>query len=121
MKNGPSFMLKTRRIEYTMQYYRNLLEQNDAQRKPLTTKEVADVNFVDELRFQMTRLMGVSYLIGVNTALLSFILFQRLRFYISIPLTVIAFLEGRNLAMRNCLDRIYFPLEPLYKEIRHHH
>ena len=69
----------------------------------------------------MTRLMGVSTLIGINTALITFILLRRKLFWISIPLTFIAYLEGRNIAMRNCLDRIYFPLEPLYQEIRYHH
>lgn len=39
-----SFVLKTRRIEYTLEYFKNI-------GKPQTLKERADIIFMDDLRF----------------------------------------------------------------------
>ena len=39
-----SFILKTRRVEYVLEYFRGQIE-------PKSIRELADGNFVDELRF----------------------------------------------------------------------
>jgi hypothetical protein len=44
--------------------------------------------------------------------------FRHLKPYVGIPLTVVTFFLGRNLALRNSMDKIYFPLQPLYEGMR---
>jgi hypothetical protein len=97
-------MLKTRRIEYTLAYFRN-------QGQPKTIKDYADITFVDEMRYQATRLVGISYILGLNAALASYCLvFSRLRWYVSLPLTFAVGFVSRNLVMKYCMDKIYYPI-----------
>jgi hypothetical protein len=50
------------------------------------------MTFMNEIRFQMTRLIGLSYLGGANVALLSYLVYlRRLRWYVCLPLTVATF------------------------------
>ena len=87
----------------------------------MTLKEKADQNFVSELRFLTTRLLGISYLIGINCAAFGYFgVFRHLKLYVGIPLTVIAFALGKNLSMKGSINRLYYPIEPLYEEVRRH-
>ena len=100
----PSFILKTRRIEYVMEFFRGQIE-------PKSIREMADGNFVDELRFQTARIVGISYICGLNAALISYgFLFRKLKLYLGIPLTLCVYYQTRNLTVRNSLDRIYYPI-----------
>lgn len=97
-------MLKTRRIEYTLEFFRNA-------KKPKTVKDLADINFMDDLRYQVTRLVGVSTIIGLNCGLLAYALTRnQLRWYVHLPLCFVIFCESRNHVMKQCMDRIYYPV-----------
>ena len=77
-----SFILKTRRVEYVMEYFRGQIE-------PKSIRELADGNFVDELRFQMTRIISISYICGLNAAMFAYwLLFRKLKVYVGLPLTL---------------------------------
>ena len=67
-------------------------------------------------------MLGVSAIIGLNAASFTyfFILRNRLKFYLSIPLTVITFFQAKNLATKSFIERAYWPIEPIYEEIRQH-
>jgi hypothetical protein len=74
---------------------------------------------VSEVRFWAAKYIAVSWLLGLNVAFLGYHLaFKNLKKYIGVPLTVVAFFVTRNLVMRNCMDKIYYPLEPLYKAMK---
>lgn len=80
-----SFILKTRRVEYVMEYFRGQIE-------PKSIRELADGNFVDEMRFQMTRIISISYICGVNAAMVAyFMAFRKLKVYVGIPLTLVMY------------------------------
>ena len=60
--------------------------------------------------------MSLSWLLGLNIAFFGYHLaFKHLKLFVGIPLTVVSFFVSRNLIMRNCMDKIYFPLNPLYE------
>ena len=100
----PSFILKKRRIEYVMEFFRGQID-------PKSIRELADGNFVDELRFHMARIVGISYVCGLNAALFSYwLLFRKLKVYLGVPLTLCVFYQTRNLIVRNSLDKIYYPI-----------
>ncbi len=109
-------MLKTRRIQYTFEKYR-LIEQELG--PPVTLSEMADRQMVSELRFWATKYIIMAWIGGVNLGFFSYhLVFKHFKMFIGLPLTFIVFFEGRNLIMKNCMDKIYFPLEPLYKRLR---
>ena len=60
-----SFMLKTKRLEYTFEFFRSQLFMQLDDTSKMTLKDRADQNFVSELRFLTTRMIAASYLIGV--------------------------------------------------------
>ena len=64
----------------------------------------------------------ISYLIGINVASLSYYLFLRskVKTYMAVPLTMASFAVSKNLSMVSFIDRIYYPIEPSYREIRKH-
>ena len=102
-------MLKTRRVEYTLEYFKNT-------DKPKTLKERADIVFMNEMRFQMTRLMSISKLVGMNF-LLAFYLCSRMherRMLVALPIMYAFYHVSTNLVMKNCMDSIYYPIRPLY-------
>jgi len=75
--------------------------------------------FVSEMRFQAARIFGLSYLIGLNSALAAyFLLLRPLKLYVKIPLTLVAFSLAKNFAIGHSIDRIYYPLQPIYSELR---
>ena len=60
-----------------------------------------------------------SYLLGLNAAFLGYAgAFHRLKLYLGIPLTILTFTQVRNYTLNNCLGRLYYPVEPLYEEVR---
>ena len=108
-------MLKTRRVEYTLEYFRGRGE-------PKTIRDVADLSFINEMRFQSTRFIWVSNILGINCAVFSYLgAFRHLRWYMSIPLTFTAYFFTRNLVLKRAIDKIYYPIEPIFKSIRHSH
>ncbi len=81
-------------------------------------KDFADIAFMNEIRFQMTRLIGISYLVGINAALISYQCgLKRLKWYVSPILTFAVFFVSRNYVLKNCIDRIYYPLQPVYSDV----
>ena len=112
-------MLKTRRIEYTFEHFRNLFflqSQNDEQ---MSLKEIADQNFVSEIRFVTGHMMQMTYLVGLNAAAFGYLLaFRKLKHYIAIPLTFTTYILARNFSMKHCMNYIYYPLSSVYQEVR---
>ena len=87
-----------------MEYFRGQIE-------PRSIRELADGNFVDELRFQMTRIISISYICGLNAAMISYwLLFRKLKVYVGLPLTLCVYFQVRNMTVKNCIDRIYYPI-----------
>jgi len=108
-------MLKTRRIQYVFERFRLA----GIEREPRTLVEHAETQLVSEVRFWAAKYIAVSWLLGLNVAFLGYHLaFKNLKRYIGVPLTVASFFVTRNLVMRNCMDKIYYPLEPLYKAMK---
>ena len=115
LKDQPSFILKTRRIQYTFEKYRKI----QAAGPPVTLADSADMQLVNELRFWATKYIILAWIGGINLAYLSYhVAFRHLKRFIGLPLTFIVFFEGRNMLMKNCMDKIYYPLEPLYQRLR---
>lgn len=76
---------------------------------------------MSELRFHMTRMYVVSQLVGINAAAFSYFGFWRqFRWYFALPATVITHYLARNFSMNGSISRLYYPLEPLYEEVRRH-
>lgn len=114
-------MLKTKRLEYTFEFYRSQLQVMLANPGKSTLKDRADQNFVSELRFLTTRMIATSYLIGFQTAVFAYFgAFRHLKLYVGIPLTITTFALARNLTMKGSINRLYYPMEPLYNEVRRH-
>lgn len=60
-------------------------------------------------------------MVGLNVTTLAYLLlFRNLKYYVLIPLTISTFYVSRNYAYKAALDRIYFPIYDLYREIREH-
>lgn len=73
---------------------------------------------MNEMRYLMTRLVGVSYLLGINCAIAGYFMgLGRLRWYVSAPTTFVVFFLSRNLVMKNCIDKVYYPVQPLYQQV----
>ena len=41
-----------------------------------------------------------------------------MHWYIALPLSFGAYFLSRNLILRNCMDRIYYSLEPIYLKLK---
>ena len=114
-------MLKTKRLEYTFEFFRSQLFMQLDDTSKMTLKDRADQNFVSELRFLTTRMIAASYLIGVQCAAFAYFgALRHMKLYVGLPLTVVTFAMSRNLAMKSCINRLYYPIEPLYDEVRRH-
>ena len=78
-------------------------------------KEMADNQLVNEIKFWATKYIILSWIGGLNIAFVGYHLgLKHLKKYIGLPLTFLLFFESRNFLMKNCMDKIYFPIEPLY-------
>ena len=74
-------------------------------------QDIAEITFMDDMRYQMTRLVMISHLLGFNLALASYFCgFGKLRWYVSTPLTFATYFLFRNLVMKNLIDKIYYPI-----------
>lgn len=116
------FMLKSKRIEYTLEYFTNLLGKQLKSNMPTSLKDEADQNFANEIRFLSVRMLMISNLVGLNVSSMTYLLLfrNRLKLYVSIPLTIITFFLSRNYVMKSFVEKIYLPMEPIYEEIRRH-
>ncbi len=66
--------------------------------------------------------MVISWLAGLNLGFFAWHAgLKHLKLYYAIPLTFLIFFESRNMVMKNCMDKIYYPLEPLYRKVRKDH
>ena len=66
-------------------------------------------------------MVSISYLVGFQAAVFGYFgAFRHLKLYIGIPLTAVTFALSRNLALKSCINRLYYPVEPLYEEVRKH-
>ena len=69
----------------------------------------------------MTRMYVISKLVGINTAAFAYFgVFRHVKWYFGLPLTVVTFALARNFSMKGSISRLYYPLEPVYDEIRRH-
>lgn len=74
---------------------------------------------VSEVRFWATKYVVLSYLGGLNLAFFAWHFgIKNLKPYIGIPLTLVTFFLSRNFIMKNCMDKVYFPIAPLYAKMR---
>ena len=74
---------------------------------------------MNEMRFVMAHMIGVTYIVGLNAAALSyFLVFRKLKLYVGLPLTFTTYLMARNFSMKHAMDSIYYPIMPLFDEVR---
>jgi hypothetical protein len=120
------FILKSKRIEYVFEKTRKIHERL-ASRNPnylddqnaLSLAERADLELVDEVRFWTAKYMMMSNVLGANIGYFSYrLMATSLHWYVALPLGFGAYYVSRNLIMRNCMDRIYFSLEHVFKRYR---
>lgn len=66
-------------------------------------------------------MVSIAYLVGLNAAAFGyFFAFRHLRLYLSIPFTFVTFHLARNFSMKGSINKLYYPIEPLYEEVRRH-
>ena len=81
--------------------------------------DFAENQLVGDSRFWMTKYLFLSWLGAANIAFFSYnLFFKHLKRYVGLPLTYVTLFLSRNLIMKNCLDKIYFPIAPIYEKIR---
>ena len=86
---------------------------------PATLSDFAEIQLVSEIRFWATKYLVLSWVGGINLAFFAYNLgFKHLKKYVGIPLTFVTFFLSRNMIMKSCLDKIYFPIAPLYEKMR---
>ena len=80
---------------------------------------MAELAYINEIKFWSLKYVILSCLIGINSAFFGYhLLFKNLKVYIGLPLTFITLFETRNIALRNCMDKIYFSIQPIYQKLR---
>ena len=115
LKDQPSLILKTRRVEYVFEKIRSL----NLQGPPSTLSDFAENQLVGEVRFWTTKYYLLSWVGGANIAFFGYHLaFKHLKRYIGLPLTIATFFLSRNIIMKRCMDKVYYPLQPLYEKMR---
>ena len=67
-------------------------------------------------------MLYLSNVLAFNVGGISFLLLDKTRFaiYFRLPLVIASIIVSRNFFMKCALERIYYPLEPIYQEIRKH-
>ena len=74
---------------------------------------------MSEIRFWATKYIVLSYIGGANIAFFAWHLaLKNLKPYISIPLAFVSFFLSRNFIMKSCMDKIYYPIIPIYDKLR---
>lgn len=87
--------------------------------EPKTLTDFADMQLVNEVRFWATKYITLSWVLGINITFFAYQLaFKHMKRYVGLPLTVATFFLSRNLIMKSCMDKIYYPLVPLYDRVR---
>lgn len=115
LKDQPSLILKTRRVEYVFEKIRSL----NLQGPPATLNDFAENQLVGEVRFWTTKYYLLSWIGGANLAFFGYhLFFKHLKPYLGFPATLVTFFLSRNLIMKSCMDKVYYPLSPLYTKIR---
>ena len=114
------FILKSKRIEYVFEKVRRLTEStNFNDPSALSLADRADIELVNDVRFYTAKYMTMSTLLGVNIGYFSYrLMATSLHWYVAMPLGFAAYFVSRNLIMRNCMDRIYFSVEHVFKRFR---
>ena len=63
--------------------------------------------------------MVSSTILGLNIGYFSYLIMKmRLYWQVAMPLAVTVWFVSRNSILRNCMDRIYYPCEEVYKKLR---
>lgn len=114
------FILKSKRIEYVFEKIRRLNDSNNMQDPTaLNIADRADMELVNDVRFYTAKYMTMSTLLGVNIGYFSYrLMVTSLHWYVAMPLGFACYFVSRNLLMRNCMDRIYFSVEHVFKRFR---
>lgn len=87
--------------------------------EPKTLTDFAETQLLNEIRFWAAKYVTLSYVLGANITFFSYhFAFKHMKLYVGIPLTIATFFVSRNLLMKNCMDKIYFPLYPIYQKVR---
>ena len=85
----------------------------------VSISERANIELVDDLREHSSKYLSLCSIAGLN---IGFFMYQflktKLHWYIAMPLGFSAYFVSRNILMTNCMDRIYYSSEHVYKEIR---
>ncbi len=71
------------------------------------------------MRFWATKYLALAWVGGLNIAFFGYQLaFKHMKVYVGLPLTLATFWLSRNLIMKACMDKIYYPLVPVYERMR---
>ena len=85
----------------------------------MSLSERADLELINEVRYWTAKYMNMSTLLGANIGFLTYrVLVTSLHWYVALPLGVASYFVSRNLIMRNCMDRVYFSTEHIFKRYR---
>lgn len=72
-----------------------------------------------EVRFWAAKYVVLAWVLGANITFFGYqVIFRHLKPFIGVPITIATFFLSRNLLMKACMDKIYFPLQPLYQRLR---
>lgn len=78
-----------------------------------------DIELTNTMKFQSKKYMNCCTLLGVNIGFFSYHLLKfRLYWYVAMPIGYGIYFFSRNTLMKNCIDRIYYPLEGVYNKLR---
>ena len=81
--------------------------------------ERADIELAETLKYESSKYLNLTSVLGLNIGFFTYqALKTRLYWYVAMPLGFVTYLVSRNLMMRNCMDRIYYPGEMVYKRYR---
>ena len=84
--------------------------------RSVSISERASIELVEDLREHASKYITLSHVGGLNVGFFVYqILKINLHWYISLPLGFSAFYVSRNILLKNCMDRIYYSSEHVYK------
>jgi hypothetical protein len=71
------------------------------------------------MKFWSVKYIFMSWMLGLNASFLLYhAAFKHMKLYVGIPLTLIVFSQTKNLMFYQCLNKIYYPIEPLYFKVK---
>jgi len=110
-------MFKAKRIEYILNLPRFSLSDEYVQR--MTISDQAEYRFINEIRLWAQKYAMFSTIIGINVGSLLYITLLRYhRMIIKLPLSILAMVVTRNLLLHFSLDKIYYPVLPIFTKYR---